>query len=95
MPSFPVTTNQGFFSQALDIPFFDITPQGSSAQLGSMFTPSMSGARAQKFMVPNPQTGKATWFGPLGQPVLFSGDFTASKRVARVARKARRSRGKR
>ena len=79
----------------LDIPGMDIGPQGSAA-LFSPFIPSMAGARAQRFVAVNPISGRMTWFGPIGRPILFSGDVTASKRVKRVARMAARaSRGRR
>jgi len=63
---------------------------GGAANLGQPFRATLGGARAQKFMVANPVTGTATWFGPLGKPILFTGDFQAAKRVQRVARRAKR-----
>lgn len=70
-------------------PGFSIGPQGGDA-LTSPFISSGAGSRAQAHVQVNPTSGRLTWFGPLGKPVLFSGDFRACKRVARVARKAKR-----
>jgi hypothetical protein len=41
----------------------------------------------------NPMTGKPTWFGPLGRPILWSRDLSVCKRVKRVGAKARRFSG--
>jgi len=57
-----------------------------------MFRPTMAGARAQFFRIPNPASGQDTWFRPAGKPLLWSGDLTACKRVKKVARKAARKR---
>jgi len=89
--------NQGGYTNAalsLDIPFVDITPQGSSRAF-SPWVPTMQGARSQAFMSNNPVTGALTWFKPAGKPILWSGDLTACKRVERVARRAKKSRGRR
>lgn len=70
------------------------TPQGGTmALLGSPFRPTMAGAASKTFVIPNPVTGKATWFRPAGRPILWSGDLTVCKRVKRVARRARRAGG--
>lgn len=51
---------------------------------------------AQRFAVPHPVTGQPVFFGPLGRPLLFSGDLSAARRVSKVARlAARRSGGRR
>ena len=91
--AFPVSGSTGFAQPA----FFDITvPSGGSiggvADPRSAFRATMAGHRATKFMMANPTSGKMTWFGPLGEPVLFRGDFQAAKRVKRVARLAARKR---
>jgi hypothetical protein len=89
--------NAGGYQNAalsLDVPFVDITPQGSSRAF-SPWVPTMMGARAQPFMSNNPVSGALTWFKPAGKPILWSGDLTACKRVERVARRAKRSRGRR
>lgn len=56
------------------------------------FRPTMAGARAQFFRMPNPATGQDTWFRPAGRPLLWSGDLTACRRVNKVARRASRKR---
>jgi hypothetical protein len=57
-----------------------------------MFRQTMSGARSMFFRTQNPVTGQDVWFRPAGRPVLWSGDFSACKRVKKVARKASRKR---
>ena len=59
----------------------------------SPFTASnASGFRAQPFLAAAPN-GKTTWFKPAGKPILWSGDLTACKRVSKIARRAKRTRG--
>jgi hypothetical protein len=66
---------------------------GLSAGGGTpMFRQTMSGARSMFFRTQNPVTGQDVWFRPAGRPVLWSGDFSACKRVKKVARKASRKR---
>lgn len=82
----------------LQVPFTDLTVRSpftsdTSALLGSPFRPTMAGASAKLFMLPNPVTGKPTWFAPKGRPLLWSGDLTTCKRVRRIARRAKRSGG--
>ncbi len=43
-------------------------------------------------LVPHPETGAPVFYKHAGRPILFSGDLAASRKVARVARLARRSR---
>jgi hypothetical protein len=66
---------------------------------GSVCVPGLFAAReratAQPFEVPNPITGRTVYYAPRGRPLLFSGDFAACKRVARVAAHARRAGGRR
>lgn len=57
-----------------------------------MFKLTMAGARPQRFRTVHPTTGQDVWFLPAGRPILWSGDFTACKRVKRVARRAARKR---
>ncbi len=100
-PQIPTTSGGGFTLAApfvqqaalpsVDVPFFDISPQGG-AGVFSPFVPTMAGARAQKFIAMNPRSGRITWFGPIGKPILWSGDVSAKKRVERVAKYARRGR---
>ena len=48
----------------------------------------------QPFFAPDP-TGKIHFFGPMWRPVLWSRDLAATRRVARIARKASRAGGRR
>ena len=66
-----------------------------AAGISEPFMPTAAGARAKTFLAANPVTGKPTWFKPAGQPILWSGDLSACKRVNKVARRASRSRGRR
>jgi hypothetical protein len=45
--------------------------------------------------VQHPETGKVYTYKNMGRPVLYSGDLAASKRVRKVAARARRASGKR
>lgn len=56
---------------------------------------STASARAVPFVLVNPVSGRPVWFGPLGRPMLWSGDLAACKRVARVASRASRRLGRR
>lgn len=75
--------------QTLRSPFVATT----EVLVGSPFRPTMAGAAAKIFMIGNPVSGKATWFGPLGRPLLWSRDLSTCKRVKRIARRARRAGG--
>ena len=81
-----------------DLPFIDVGQRQASAVQGipqAPFRPTMAGAASQKFVATNPVSGRAQWFGPLGQPVLWTGDMRACKRVRKVAGRARRASGRR
>lgn len=71
-------------------------PQGIGCpQPAQLFRTGMTSARpVSMFMVPNPVTGKPTFFKHAGRPILFSGDLRACKTVARIASRARRVRGR-
>lgn len=58
----------------------------------SRFTGAVTGARAQNFVAINPVSGAITWFGPIGRPILWSGDVRAAKRLKKIARFAARKR---
>ncbi len=67
--------------------------QNGGGMGGQFFTATASGARAVSLvMLPNPVTGKPTFFKHAGRPILFSGDLTAAKRVNKLAMRARRKR---
>ncbi len=84
----------GLGGGGLDVPFIDIVPQGQGSACGTPFRVNACGnATPQKHLKLNPKTGKATWFGPLGEPVLFSRDLATVKRVKKIAGRARRSVG--
>jgi hypothetical protein len=57
-----------------------------------MFRPTVQSARPTAFHVPNPVTGRETWFKPAGHPILWSSDLAACKRVKKIARKVSRKR---
>ena len=63
---------------------------GGTPGASSLFEPYTAAGRPHRFIGVSPTTGRITWFGPLGAPKLFSGDFAACKRVRRVAGHARR-----
>jgi len=52
-------------------------------------------ARAVPFVAVNPMSGKPVWFGPLGSPLLWSGDLRAVRRVRKIAGRAARFSGRR
>ena len=60
---------------------------------GQAFRTGRCGAVASVHVKTNPTTGKPTWFGPLGRPILFSRDVRAAKTLKRVGRIARRVTG--
>lgn len=67
--------------------------RGDAVMAGNApFRPTPSGASAQMFTVPNPATGKLTTFRPAGRCILYSSDMAASKRVRKIAGRARRGR---
>src|SRR5215831_5735948 len=66
-----------------------LAPTGSS----SLMEPYLPSGRPHRFLGVSPVTGRVTWFGPLGQPRLFTGDFAAAKRLRRIAGHARRRMG--
>lgn len=96
LPGGAITTGRGDLP-GLQIPFTGLTlgadPSAGMVMLSSPFRPTMAGAASKIFVLPNPVTGKATWFRPAGRPILWSGDLTTCKRVKRIARRARRSGG--
>ena len=93
-PSFNIPFTD--FTVSPDLPFIDI---GRQAPMGGCptapFRRTQMGASSQKFIGVNPVTGRATWFGPLGSPVLFSRDFAVMRRLRKIAVKAGRARGRR
>lgn len=66
---------------------------GAAATAGDALTSpwrqTAGGASAQPHIAVNPVSGRLAWFGPLGRPMLWSGDMRACKRVNRIARKAK------
>jgi len=62
-------------------------PMAGVGGISNPFRGTMAGAVAQKFVMANPATGATTWFGPLGQPILFSRDVAVCRRAKRIARK--------
>ena len=69
-------------------------PTAPGAAAGTIFR--VQGPRLvarRMFQLVNPTTGNVVTYKNVGRPVLYSGDFAACKRVARIARKAK-SRGR-
>ena len=107
-PAAPVTALPGGALQvapaALDLPGLQVPFTGQTLQsplvsnqsvmMRSPFRPTMAGAAAQIFVAENPVSGKATWFGPLGRPILWSRDLTTCKRVRKIGARARRAGGR-
>lgn len=89
MPGFPsAKTEVG--AGVLQIP----STAGFAGGCPSLFSAGgMSARPISMFMVPNPVTGKPTFFKHAGRPILFSGDLRACKTVNRIAARARRVRG--
>jgi hypothetical protein len=67
--------------------------QSLAGGCGSPFVAGGSALRPSIFSMANPASGKLTWFRPAGRPVLWSSDLGACRRVARIARKAKRRSG--
>lgn len=63
------------------------------ALMRSPFRPTMAGAASQTFVMANPVSGKPTWFGPRGRPLLWSRDLAVCKRVKKIGARARRVSG--
>lgn len=74
------------------LPFIDVAPQGG-AVVFEPFIQAGQGARAHHFIAVNPSSGRMQWFGPMGQPVLWSGDLRAARRVRKIAGRYRRRMG--
>lgn len=91
VPASTVTTPGGW---GLDIPFIDILPQGTTG-----ITPRQSCSMRLPSRVDVPTRDsrgnvRFTTFKNMGRPLLWSGDLAASKRVRKVAAKARRAKGR-
>ncbi len=94
----PVPAFSDFRTAGFDIPGFDIVSpfQAQGTACPQFFAPGGMTARpVSLIMVPNPATGKPTFYRHAGRPILFSGDLQVAKRVDRLARRARRSRPRR
>jgi len=91
----PLGLSFGDPTPGLQVPGTDVTVFGSTsvARLGNPFRAGACGATATVHVVTNPTTGKATWFGPLGRPILWSRDLAVTKRVRKIARRAKRAGG--
>lgn len=75
-----------------DLPGIDIVPQGQGGACGTPFRANgCGGATAQRHIKISPK-GKPVWFGPIGNPILFTGDLAATRRVDKVAKRAARGR---
>jgi len=80
----------------MQIPPQTLMPQGGGGCGGGPFRAGAAlAARAVPFMLPNPVSGKPVWFMPAGRPLLWSGDMSACRRVAKIAGRAARAGGRR
>lgn len=70
-------------------------PEQAIGPGGGMVTSPWRGSHAtpQPWMAQNPVTGSLVWFGPLGRPVLWSGDISRIKRVKKILGRAHRRLG--
>lgn len=101
MAAFPVS--RGAFTGATQAGLFPLLPGlqqffggGDQVAAGTFFRPGMTVARPVPLILQvNPATGRPTFWRHVGVPILFSGDLTACNRVARIAKRARRSTGRR
>jgi len=91
----PLALSFGDPTPGLQVPGTDLTIGGSTAvaRLANPFRAGQCGATATVHVQTNPTTGKATWFGPLGRPILWSRDLAVTKRVKKIARRAKRAGG--
>lgn len=60
---------------------------GTGSSSTALFEPYTAAGRPHRFIGVSPTTGRISWFGPLGQPLLFSGDRAACKRYMRHGRR--------
>jgi len=91
MPAAPSSRTEMVGGGVLQLP----STAGFAGGCPSLFSAGgMSARPVSMFMVPNPVTGKPTFFKHAGRPILFSGDLRACKTVNRIAARARRSRGR-
>jgi hypothetical protein len=61
---------------------------------GSIYEPYTAMGRPQRFLGISPTSGRVTWFGPLGHPLLWSGDRAAAKRWNRFGHRRSRRGGR-
>lgn len=92
----------GSLEESYNVPYVpdilvpDVLERGmaTAGMCGSPFVSAASAAaRPSTFAMANPANGRMTWFRPAGKPVLWSSDLGACRRVARIARKAKRRAG--
>jgi len=96
MPAFPgdrFDVGGGFRQAGFDIPGVDIVSPFQSqfaGQCPTLFRQGTSVRPIPLIMVSNPETGAPVFYKHAGRPILFSGDLSAAKKVARIAQRARR-----
>jgi len=78
----------GFLGQGLFEGFENLFGGASTEDDAAAFTDPIPGScRPKAHLKVNPCTGKSVWFTPRGRPLVFSGDLSACKRVARVTKR--------
>jgi len=71
-----------------------VTVPGSVGELQNIpqvYTPTVGGYRAKRRVITVSPSGNLTYWRNMGQPILYSGDLAACKRVRKVASRARRA----
>lgn len=95
-------TQEPFYPSQPAPPFYNVVGGGTTGPMingamgmgGCPVSPFRAGgqvsARAVPFVAINPVSGRPVWFGPLGMPLLWSGDLRAARRVSKIAARAAR-----
>jgi len=94
VPPGPTSRGVGFDIPGIDLQLPFRVQEGGIGCPSLFSAPGASARPVSMFMVPNPVTGKPTFFKHAGRPILFSGDLRACKTVNRIAARARRTRGR-
>lgn len=75
--------------------FFDFGGAATLDESAAFTDPIPGSCRPKAHTKTNPCTGKGVWFVPRGQPLVFSGDLSAARRLDRVAKTLDKARPKR
>lgn len=78
----------------VDVPFVDVTAQGQCPPGVFLKQGASTSLRFRpEIIVEHPTTGAVRTYRNMGRPLLYSGDLSASRRVNKIAGRARRARG--